>query len=66
MEDPLSYQLIIIAVLLVFSALFSASETAFTSLSIANRKAIEELKTRASKRTIWLVRKPDLLLTTIL
>lgn len=66
MEDPLSCQLIIIAVLLVFSALFSASETAFTSLSIANRKAIEELKTRASKRTIWLVRKPDLLLTTIL
>ncbi|MBN2653072.1 MAG: HlyC/CorC family transporter [Spirochaetales bacterium] len=50
-------------VLLVFSAFFSSSETAFTSLSAIQLKS---MKSRRKKLVMKMTSRPDLLLTTIL
>ncbi|MGE0073822.1 MAG: hemolysin family protein [Sphaerochaetaceae bacterium] len=55
-----------IIILLVLSAFFSASETAYTSLSFLQIRMMETDKRRTSKTAAALAKTPDLLLTTIL
>ena len=55
-----------IIILLVLSAFFSASETAYTSLSFLQIRMMETDKRRTSKMAAALAKKPDVLLTTIL
>ncbi len=62
----MTFKLIITAVLILLSAVFSGTETAFTSLSLIQKKEIEEMKGKKAKVTTYLAGKPDLLLTTIL
>ncbi len=68
--DPLStieigVRLIALVVLLVFSAVFSATETAFTSLSLVQVSQLAS-KTRRGRLIKKLTEKPDNMLTTIL
>ncbi len=62
----MSLQLIIIVILLCLSAFFSASETAFTSLSFLQIRMLETAKGRTSKMAAAIAKNPELLLTTIL
>lgn len=62
----MAFQIISIVVLLFFSAFFSASETAFTSLSFLQVRTLETEKKRTSRLAASLAKNPDLLLTTIL
>ncbi|PKL13254.1 MAG: HlyC/CorC family transporter [Spirochaetae bacterium HGW-Spirochaetae-8] len=62
----MNLQLIIIIILLFLSAFFSASETAFTSLSFLQIRMLETSKGRTSKMAAAIARNPELLLTTIL
>ena len=62
----MSLQLIIIVILLFLSAFFSASETAFTSLSFLQIRMLETAKGRTSKMAAAIAKNPELLLTTIL
>ncbi len=64
MDDPPS-NIVLLLILLLLSALFSATETAFTSLSFYQ---LRDLKTRGRRGRIvyHLSKKPDILLTTIL
>ena len=62
----MSLQLIIIVILLFLSAFFSASETAFTSLSFLQIRMLETDKGRTSKMAAAIAKNPELLLTTIL
>jgi len=55
-----------IVVLLILSAFFSASETAFTSLSFLQIRMLETSRKRSCKTAASLANKPDVLLTTIL
>lgn len=55
-----------IIVLLILSAFFSASETAFTSLSFLQIRMLETDRKRSGKLAAMLAKKPDVLLTTIL
>lgn len=55
-----------IVMLLFLSAFFSASETAFTSLSFLQIRTLETDRRRTSKIAAALAKKPDVLLTTIL
>lgn len=59
-------QLIIIFILIILSAVFSSTETAFTALSIIQIRELEEEKTSASKKAAKLTKSKDVLLTTIL
>lgn len=59
-------QFIILGFLLILSALFSSTETAFTSLSQLQIQEMEEEKGRAGKRIKKMMLRPDILLTTIL
>ena len=58
--------IIIFVILLLFSALFSGSETAFLSLGKVRLKQIEGMDTRASKRVVGLLSDPKKLLISIL
>ena len=60
------WYLLAIAVLLVFSALFSGSETAIFSLSHGQREALKQLRPNASRRIEQLLSDPDRLLGTLL
>lgn len=59
-------QLTAIIILLVFSAIFSATETAFTSLSFVQLKILENRKSRASKLAYRLSQRREELITTVL
>ncbi len=59
-------QIVAIVVLLVLSGIFSATETAYTSLSIIQKKSLESRKGKSAKLAYKLSMSPDLLLTTIL
>ncbi len=59
-------QLTIIFILLLLSAVFSATETAYTSLSFVQLKTLENRKSRASKLAYKLCLKRDELITTVL
>lgn len=59
-------QFLPILALIVLSAFFSASETAFTSLSFLQIRMLETSKGRLGKQTAILAKQSDVLLTTIL
>ncbi|MHC1691669.1 MAG: hemolysin family protein [Sphaerochaetaceae bacterium] len=62
----MNLQLATIIVLLFLSAFFSATETAFTSLSFLQIRLLETAKGRSSRLAAALAKKQELLLTTIL
>jgi len=59
-------QLTAIIILLILSGIFSATETAFTSLSFVQLKILENRKKRAAKLVYTLSMKPEELITTVL
>ncbi len=59
-------QLTAIIILLLLSAVFSATETAYTSLSFVQLKTLENRKKRSSKLAYKLSQNRDALLTTVL
>jgi Mg2+/Co2+ transporter CorB len=59
-------QLTAIVILLLFSAVFSATETAYTSLSFVQLKTLENRKKRSSRLAYKLSQNRDALLTTVL
>lgn len=59
-------QLVVVVVLIVLSAIFSGTETAFTSLSMIQKKDLEKRKGKSAKVAAHLAGSPDILLTTIL
>lgn len=59
-------QIITIFILIILSAVFSSTETAFTSLSIIQVRELEEEKSKSSKKAAKLTKNKDMLLTTIL
>ena len=59
-------QLTSVVVLVILSALFSGTETAFTSLSMMQKMDLEKKKGKREKVAFDLSNKPDVLLTTIL
>jgi CBS domain containing-hemolysin-like protein len=58
--------MIAIVVLLVLSAVFSGTETAFTSLSYVQQKTLENQKSRSARMAARLCQKSDVLITTVL
>lgn len=62
----MSSELYIIIALLAGSAFFSASETAFTSLSLMQIKEVQRRKPSVGRLLERLYHKPDLIITTIL
>ncbi len=58
--------LISIIILIIFSGIFSGTETAFTSLSFIQVKELENSERKAAKAAARLAKKSDVLLTTIL
>ena len=63
---PMNTQLIAICILLVLSAVFSATETAFTSLSYIQQKTLENKRSRSARMAYRLCQKSDVLITTVL
>jgi putative hemolysin len=59
-------QIAIIIILLILSGMFSAAETAFTSLSLIQKKKLEQDKSPAGKMAYRLCQKPESLITTVL
>ncbi|MDC7232308.1 MAG: hemolysin family protein [Spirochaetales bacterium] len=59
-------QIILLVFLLMMSALFSSTETAFTSLSLLQIHRLEKSKGRRGRKVSRLTKKPDVLLTTLL
>lgn len=59
-------QIAIIVVLLILSGTFSAAETSFTSLSLIQRKKLEQRKGPMAKMAVRLCQTPDKLITTVL
>ncbi len=59
-------QLTAIVILLILSGVFSATETAFTSLSFVQLKTLDNRKSRAAKLVYKLSMKPEELITTVL
>ncbi|MDA3832324.1 MAG: hemolysin family protein [Spirochaetales bacterium] len=62
----MTVNLIIIITLIALSAVFSGTETAFTSISFMQIKEMENSKKRRARAAAKLARQSDLLLTTIL
>lgn len=58
--------LMITIVLLILSGIFSATETAFTSISVIQETMLKEEKSIFSKKAVTLIKKKSLLITTIL
>ena len=59
-------QLLAILALLVLSAVFSATETAFTSLSFIQQKTLENKRGHSARMAYKLCQKSDVLITTVL
>lgn len=57
---------ILLIILLMFSAFFSASETSFSSVNIIRLKNFAEEKRRGAKKAVYIAEKFDLTLTTLL
>ena len=66
MEDSMILHLSVILLLIVLSAFFSSSETAFTSLSFLQIRSLETDDRKSSRLASRLAKSPDILLTTIL
>ena len=65
-EVYMQAQLTVIIILLILSGVFSATETAYTSLSFVQLKTLENRKKRASKLAYKLALQRDMLITTVL
>ena len=59
-------ELALAILLLAFSAFFSGSETAFTSLTLIDQKVLENKKGSRAKTALYFCKHPDLLITTVL
>ena len=59
-------QLGAIAILVVLSAVFSGTETSFTSISLIQKKELEQSRKKSAKIALELVNNPSTLLTTTL
>ena len=66
MEPQLLSELLAMAICIAFSAYFSASETAFSSLNRARMKAMAEQGDKRAERTLALAEQYDRLLSTLL
>ena len=66
METQLISELLAMAICIAFSACFSASETAFSSLNRARMKAMAEQGDKRAERTLALAEQYDRLLSTLL
>ncbi len=66
MEDHIGYSIGIIVLLVIFSAYFSATETAFTSINKIRLKNLASEGNKKAKRVLELESKYDNLLSTIL
>ena len=66
METQLISELLAMAICIAFSAYFSASETAFSSLNRARMKAMAEQGDKRAERTLALAEQYDRLLSTLL
>ena len=62
----MSTHLIAIFVLLLLSAMFSATETAFTSLSLMQHRTLQNKRSRSARMAYELSQKHDILITTVL
>lgn len=60
------FEIILFIILLIFSAVFSATETAFTSLSIVQIQELASGYNKKGRMVKFLSKRPDILLTTIL
>lgn len=60
------FGIFLMLVLLILSALISGSEVAYFSLSPQDKKTLEDESSKASQRTLELLKKPKTLLATIL
>ena len=60
------FGLLLMVILLIFSAMISGSEVAFFSLSPKDRELLESEESKGAKRTNELLKKPNALLATIL
>ncbi|MBN1479559.1 HlyC/CorC family transporter [candidate division KSB1 bacterium] len=65
-SDPYSHYIVLFFILLVLSAFFSGSETAYFSLNKLLSQKLKEEKSLAAKRTLSLLKHPRRLLVTIL
>ena len=59
-------ELALSVILLLLSAFFSGSETAFTSLTLIDQKILENKKGSRAKTALYFCKHPDLLITTVL
>lgn len=59
-------EIALLFILLALSAIFSSSETAYTSLTIIDQKELETKKGRRAKDALYFCTHPDMLLTTVL
>ncbi len=62
----MTIQIILLVLLLILSGVFSSTETAFTSLSMVQIHSMEENPSPRSRRVARLMKKPQVLLTTLL
>ncbi len=60
------FEIILFVILLILSGVFSATETAFTSLSVVQIQELASEKGKKGQMVKFLSKRPDILLTTIL
>ncbi len=60
------FEIILFTILLILSAVFSATETAFTSLSVVQIQELASENGKKGRMVKFLSKRPDILLTTIL
>ena len=68
-NDNLGLNLVLIGalvVLLMLSAFFSASETAYSTVNIMRLKGYQEEKRKGAKKAVYIAEKYDITITTIL
>lgn len=64
--DPSSWQIILLILLIILSALFSSAETAFTAVNKLKLRHMAEEGNKRAKRTLKLVDNPSKIISTLL
>ncbi|WP_312653453.1 hemolysin family protein [Proteiniclasticum sp.] len=64
--DPSSWQIILLIILIILSALFSSAETAFTAVNKLKLRHMAEEGNKRAKRTLKLVENPSKIISTLL
>lgn len=64
--DPSSWQIILLLILIILSALFSSAETAFTAVNKLKLRHMAEEGNKRAKRTLKLVDNPSKIISTLL